>query len=194
MYERNAMNKGKNTKENILEKAYELFAIKGYAKVTMQDICESTELSRGGLYRYFSSTKDIFIQILNRDIEINSTAVNEAIQNNFPAIDIFQHYLNHEKRAVFSKTKGFYFAIHEFAFIEPDYQEYFNERVRNSCKILSKIFSYGQSRGEFKSFDIEVVAKHILHFWDSLKTSSTILIMTETEIEKHIDLIKEIII
>lgn len=187
------MNKGSNTKEMILKKAAVLFANKGYATVTMKDICESTELSRGGLYRHFSSTKEIFIEILNNDLKMNSTAVDEALKNNTPAMHIFQYYLNQEKSAVFSRDCGFYFAIHEFAFLEPDQREYFNQRVMSSIEILSRIFSYGQNRGEFKKFDIEVVSKHILFFWDSLKISSPVLTITENEIDKQINFIKEII-
>ena len=187
------MNKGSRTKEMILNTAFRLFARKGYATVTMKDICETTGLSRGGLYRHFSSTKEIFIEILNRDLEVNSAAVETALQSNVSAMRIFQHYLNQEKKAVFSRDKGFYFAVHEFAFLEPDQRKYFNQRVEKSGEILSKIFRHGQDRGEFRKFDIAVVSMHILSFWDSLKTSSSILTISEEEIEKQMKFIKEII-
>ena len=56
--------KGDNTKQKIIDAAYELFAKYGYKDVTMKDICEATGLSRGGLYRHFSCTEDILMQIL----------------------------------------------------------------------------------------------------------------------------------
>lgn len=43
--------KGELTKQDIREKAYQLFAQKGFKEVTMKDICELTGLSRGGLCR-----------------------------------------------------------------------------------------------------------------------------------------------
>lgn len=187
------MKKGNKTKELILHKAITLFAQKGYATVTMKDICDSTGLSRGGLYRHFSSTKDIFIEILNKDIQVNSIAVNEAIKNNIPSLNIFQYYLNQEKDSVFSPLRGFYFAIHEFAFLEHDQKAFFNQRVKNSCEILSRIFKYGQEKDELKKFDIEVVSMHVLYFWDSIKTSSSILNITEQEIDKQIGYLKEMI-
>lgn len=48
--------KGEKTKQDIREKAYQLFAEKGFKAVTMKDICELTGLSRGGLYRHYEST------------------------------------------------------------------------------------------------------------------------------------------
>lgn len=41
----------------ILEKAREVFVEKGFKSVTMKDIVEACEISRGGLYLYFESTE-----------------------------------------------------------------------------------------------------------------------------------------
>ena len=57
--------KGAKTKE-----AYRLFAEKGFKAVTMTDICEKTGLSRGGLYRYYSGTEEIFSEILSEEYVI----------------------------------------------------------------------------------------------------------------------------
>ena len=43
-------------KQYILETARKVFAEKGYKNVTMKDIVEACEISRGGLYLYFDST------------------------------------------------------------------------------------------------------------------------------------------
>jgi AcrR family transcriptional regulator len=58
--------KGDRTKDYIVKTAAELFSQKGYTAVTMKDLCEACDLSRGGLYRHFGSTKDIFIEVLGR--------------------------------------------------------------------------------------------------------------------------------
>ncbi|MBN1547470.1 MAG: TetR/AcrR family transcriptional regulator [Syntrophaceae bacterium] len=187
------MSKGDKTRELILDNAFRLFALKGYATVTMKDICESSGLSRGGLYRHFPSTKEIFTAILSRDLEVNSAAVDEAIKSGAPAGIIFGHYLEQEKAAVFSERRGFYFAVHEFAFLEQDQRGYFDFRVKRSAGILSKIFSYGQKRGEFRQFDANAMAVHTIYFWDSLKTSSSVLTLTGEDVEKQINLIKEMI-
>ena len=57
--------KGEKTKQEIREKACQLFAEKGFKEVTMKDICELTGLSRGGLYRHYESTGQIFLEIVN---------------------------------------------------------------------------------------------------------------------------------
>ena len=41
-------------KRYIVEKAREVFVEKGFKKVTMKDIVEACDISRGGLYLYLS--------------------------------------------------------------------------------------------------------------------------------------------
>ena len=54
-------------KELILERAKKVFLEKGFANVTMKDIIEACGISRGGLYLYYSSTREIFLTIFRRD-------------------------------------------------------------------------------------------------------------------------------
>lgn len=56
--------KGDETKKMIIEAAKQLFAQRGFKDVTMSDICAATELSRGGLYRHYASTAEIFKELI----------------------------------------------------------------------------------------------------------------------------------
>lgn len=156
--------KGTNTKQNIIDASMQLFSKKGYLAITMKDICDCCGLSRGGLYRHFSSTKEIFIAMLDRDIDDDRNAVKRAISQRVPAKVIFEHYLAHERNAIFSDNKGLFFATHEFAFVESEQRAYFDKRVELSVELLSILFRYGQETGEFKNFDVSVVAMHIIYF------------------------------
>ena len=55
--------KGNQTRVMIKQQSALLFSGRGFKDVTMKDICEATGLSRGGLYRYFSSTAELFEEI-----------------------------------------------------------------------------------------------------------------------------------
>jgi AcrR family transcriptional regulator len=56
------MRKGEKTRIHIIMKSAELFNDKGYAGTTMQDIMEATGLTKGGLYRNFSSKDEIALE------------------------------------------------------------------------------------------------------------------------------------
>ena len=55
-------------KKYILETARKVFMEKGYKKVTMKDIVEACDISRGGLYLYFESTSQIFLEVLKMEM------------------------------------------------------------------------------------------------------------------------------
>ncbi len=48
----------------ILSKAKQVFMRKGFSAVTMKDIIEECNISRGGLYLYFKSVDELFIQVI----------------------------------------------------------------------------------------------------------------------------------
>ena len=52
------MIKDKNKRKNqILEAAFKVFVNKGYSRTTMDDIVNSSGLSKGALYHYYKSKK-----------------------------------------------------------------------------------------------------------------------------------------
>lgn len=52
-------------KDEIQRGAVQMFLKKGYRNTTMEDIVASTTLSKGGVYRYFKSTKEIMLSLMH---------------------------------------------------------------------------------------------------------------------------------
>ena len=57
-------NKSVQKRKYILDKATNIFCENGYRAVKMKDIVETCDIIRGGLYLYFSNTKELFESIL----------------------------------------------------------------------------------------------------------------------------------
>ncbi|MGK0552918.1 TetR/AcrR family transcriptional regulator, partial [Enterococcus faecalis] len=53
-------------REAILENARNVFSRQGLIDVTMQDIIDECQISRGGLYLYFDSVDAIFMEVVNQ--------------------------------------------------------------------------------------------------------------------------------
>lgn len=51
-------------KERILQSSMQLFLSHGYKGVSISDIITAADVSKGGLYNYFSSKEDLFLQVL----------------------------------------------------------------------------------------------------------------------------------
>lgn len=52
--------RGDLTRQNIIEKAMHLFAVKGYYRTSIGDIAQATNLTKGGLYGHFQSKEEIW--------------------------------------------------------------------------------------------------------------------------------------
>ena len=66
--------KRERTRKAIIDASYKLFVKGGFTSITMKDICEAVDMSRGGLYSHFSSTKEIFEAVIldiSKNDEIN---------------------------------------------------------------------------------------------------------------------------
>ena len=85
--------KGEKTKENICREAYKLFSERGYKDVTMKDICEKTGLSRGGLYRHYEGTQQIFMEIMDEFTRKQKNEFSEKIKQHIPAVEILDDVL-----------------------------------------------------------------------------------------------------
>lgn len=92
--------KGEKTKQVIREKAYQLFAEKGFKEVTMKDICELTGLSRGGLYRHYESTEQIFLEIVNAFSDKQKNQTFTKIERRIPASTILEELLSKDDNSV----------------------------------------------------------------------------------------------
>lgn len=106
--------KGDKTRQDIREKAYQLFAEKGFKDVTMKDICELTGLSRGGLYRHYESTEQIFLEIVNAFSNQQKSEVLAKIEKRIPATTILEELLSRYAREMIDCQNSISLAIYEF--------------------------------------------------------------------------------
>lgn len=90
-------------KQYILETARKVFVEKGYKNVTMKDIVEACNISRGGLYLYFSSTEELLLAVLQQEAEEIDDIFTETIAEEDSAADILTLFLKEQKKELCGK-------------------------------------------------------------------------------------------
>ncbi|MHA6531219.1 TetR/AcrR family transcriptional regulator [Paenibacillus sp. BAC0078] len=60
---------GEETKKRIVQQASQLFVQKGYGAVTMNEVCSAAKVSKGSLYHHFPSKDELFLHVLEEDLE-----------------------------------------------------------------------------------------------------------------------------
>lgn len=173
--------KGAETKKFILEKSMFLFAQKGFKNVTMKDICIETGLSRGGLYRHYGSTQQIFSEIVEYLMNAQDTELSEKMERDYPATKILNDILERYETEMLDSSASLSVAIYEFySENQPDikdnmlYQQYLSSK-----KMWANFITYGIKRGEFKKVDIEEIVDTIIFSYQGIRMFSTILPVDE---------------
>jgi AcrR family transcriptional regulator len=65
--------------EQILQAAKQLFAVHGFAKVTMDDVAKAIGKGRSSLYYYYKSKDEIFDAVINIEIKETLAAMEQAV-------------------------------------------------------------------------------------------------------------------
>lgn len=157
--------KGDNTKQYIREKASQLFARKGFKNVTMKDICEQTKLSRGGLYRHYESTEQIFLEIVNTFSNTQKDEISSKINHQIPASVILEELLSKYANEMIDSENSLSLAIYEF-YSDPSISKTDNS-VKKQYEISKsawvELINYGINTKEFQPVNPEAVF-HIIVF------------------------------
>lgn len=186
------MNKGKETKGFILIKAKEVFCKKGYISVTMKDICEATGLSRGGLYRHYSSTKEIFLDQLELHKNNSEKMLDSAIKSKTPAALLLENFFNHQTKEINNIDEQITFAVYEFSKHENELSNIFRERFNEAVRILGKLLNYFNKEERLQIDDVTETSKLIIHTLEGLKISQSIIKLSKEEIGKQIDFLRSV--
>lgn len=179
--------KGLETRKEILSAAKKLFTKKGFTAVTMSDICERTQLSRGGLYRHFASVKDIFVALLTEDRDSWENDMNNAMRSGFPAAKMLSYYFQQVYEDTLQKGGRLSLAVYEFERSGQDKGSYLKKRYGYAVDMMTKLLQYGQTRKEFTDFDAHTLAEHIVIFTDGLKMAGAGVPLSDKTIKRQLD-------
>ena len=183
--------KGEQTKDLIKNRAYQLFAKKGFKNVTMKDICDSTGLSRGGLYRHYDSTNQIFFDILAGFITGQREEFNEKIKLGYSCVQILEEALIKIKTELMDSENSLSIAIYEFCSLRLDntYEEYYKQALAT----WSNFIRYGIERGEFAKVDVTSTANMILFAYEGVRMCSKVMGVDEAMADGIINQIRNIL-
>ena len=188
--------KGEDTKKLIRERAAYLFAQKGFKNVTMKDICAATGLSRGGLYRHYDSTRQIFLEIIEALMGAQDNELTEKMNAGLPASQILNEILERYRKEMLDNAASLSVAIYEF-FSENYSNGQDNlllKQYQYSVDMWNEFLSYGIKRGEFKTVNCKEVIDIILFSYQGVRMYSTIIPLDEQIPARIINQIKKILL
>ena len=172
----------------ILQKAREVFAAKGYAKVTMQDIVAACGISRGGLYRYFNSTSEIFLAVFVSEAREQKTAVETALWEKRPADEILLELIYRIEKELCSRGSALAMATYEFFIENHEEQLIYRWQFDDLSELFREIIVQGIEEGVFASVDAAAWGRHLAFWLNGLRLTLPVLEMPDQRIREEIDM------
>lgn len=188
--------RGDKTRQNICEKAYQLFSKRGYKDITMKDICEETGLSRGGLYRHYDSVEQIFLEIVNDFSVKQKDEISSKIAGNIPATTILNELLSRYACEMTDEKNSLSQAIYEF-YSNPKISKTNNTVVRQyelSKAAWVDLINYGISTKEFKEVNPEGVFNLVIFSYQGVRMYSKLMKIDEAISNEIICEIKRLLV
>ena len=172
----------------ILDTARKVFMEKGFKRVTMKDIVEACDISRGGLYLYFNSTEEIFLEVLRMESEETDDVFSDNIKEDATATDILMLFLKEQKKELLQKKDTLTQATYEFYFentlLKKD--NILKKQFESAVIIIQKLIEAGVESGEFYCEDPEGAARNIMLVLEGFKISAQTIGVTAESVDKQL--------
>ncbi|QOR65013.1 TetR family transcriptional regulator [Cytobacillus suaedae] len=177
-------------KKEILKAAFEVFCKKGFEPTTMKDIVDASGLSRGGVYQYYSSTEEMFRDIIDRNDKIGRSDLAKLIDT---AESIWKVVMDIVNGYRVIPTSNFAIVQFEFAVISwrsdsEDRFDYINKRLKFWRENLIDLISEGVKRGEFHPVQkVESIVNFMTNVFDGLVLHHHLTVASELDIDGQVD-------
>lgn len=158
------------SRERILQSALKCFLRKGYNKTTMDDIVAESNLSKGTLYWYFDSKKELFNAALMSVAEELSQGTTE-IQDSYPTASDKLRAISQAAVEIGEEFTGFFSLFLEFWASSSRREELGHvwlDLLEEYQDAIADIIEEGIASGEFRPVDADSLVWALLAAYDGM--------------------------
>ncbi|MCS0606179.1 TetR/AcrR family transcriptional regulator [Streptomyces sp. LP11] len=76
------------TRARLLDAAFEVFAAKGFGRVSIEEVCEAAGYSRGAFYSNFATLDELFFALYGERADLIAAQVADALAHDGPDLDV----------------------------------------------------------------------------------------------------------
>ena len=182
-------------KSQIMEAAQSVIVVKGYGQSRMDDIVQLSNLSKGAIYWYYNSKKDIYLSLVDHWFDEYSQGIINNLENKNTASGqlkvLFNYFIEQ-----FDKNPATFKIMVEFwrmAGLDNDFNLKLQEVYSHFLDYIINIIKHGMDNGEFKKVDPRITALSILV---NIEGIHWFILFDKSEVEAHdyIDTISDFIL
>ncbi|HPF30499.1 MAG TPA: TetR family transcriptional regulator, partial [Lachnospiraceae bacterium] len=171
----------------IVETARKVFAQKGYTGVTMKDVVEACNISRGGLYLYFDNIRSLFEEVLANEEASDDQEVEKDLSKASSDTDLFAIFIKEQKKDILQK-ESLLVALYEYSFSLEDKKKnnFYKSQYEAGELFLTRLLENGKKHGEFAIEEPKKEARHIMISIEGLKILRQSIGISERQINEEL--------
>ena len=136
-------------KEQIEQKATELFWKHGFKKVTIDEICKKANVSRKTFYTFFENKNALIIYLYNKLIDESYAVYDTIIKSEIPFSDKLEKFLNQKIESTKNISMEFISDIYNSE--DGELLNFFNKVIEQSMKFMRDFLSESQKNVDIDS-------------------------------------------
>ncbi len=136
-------------RERLFRAALNLFAEKGFAETTVEDITNAADVGKGTFFNYFPSKDHILLAFGQMQLEKLQTSVEDAHRSNEP-MPVFLRTLRARMTEEPSRNPAIVRAILQANLSSPPVREAMGKNHARAQALLTQLIRLGQDRGEIR--------------------------------------------
>lgn len=189
---KNEVKKSEMKKTLILESAKKVFMRKGYNNVTMHDIVQESGISRGGLYYYYQSVEEIFLNLIAYVQRADDLSLLPLNSSSYSFVEIFNIFLNEQKKELLGQVQSLRPIIYEY-YLSLDNTERRQKLKKHYHYVYAYLNQFLSQNVRKSSQEIEQLTNHIIIILEGLFIQSLTTTLTETQINYEFDNLRALI-
>ncbi len=155
-------------RERILEAALKVISKKGYESATIEMIAEQAGVSKGSVYRYYSSKENLVKEIINAMFDVLAEKINDSMHEDLDALGIIELHLRSYLEFI-EDNKDFYrMLLNSRNIMGPAVRSQYYTRVLEYMPVMKHKITEAAEQGKIKSTSFFTVYYGIMGFLDGV--------------------------
>lgn len=182
-------------RELILDNAKQVFIRKGFNRVTMKDIIVECDISRGGIYLYYSTVDEIFVEVVKSHNRAKIEEVKSSIEKSTDFYQLIDDFFSEQKEKLLNMDNSLFAAMIEFCFShkEQSDRDFYTEQFLNNKSIILELLKFGQSSNSIRTNNVDGLANSIMYLLEGLRSKAVSSGISEELVDEQMNVCKYMI-
>lgn len=150
-------------RQQIIDKAAELFSERGYAATGISELCREVDLGKGALYYYIGSKENLLVEIQNRVLEPLLTSTEQIVALDEPALVRLRLLSENLLSVILHRLSHIWVYEHDYRYLTGENRVQFVAQRRRFETMLRSVLEEAMEAGDLATADSRLATLQFLN-------------------------------